>query len=315
MAALLGRDSRASTTVAEGVPPERRAQDQSEPEPEDELPTRSSESPVNRSVSLQWLNDFVAQNCGTRFSFERREFMAPEDGGGNQSGIDITAETLDAHRSARRAAETAGTGQPVTVRYVGIMFETMTTADVMEAIIRPVARVQHKSYAEAAIPLQSTDSPTYFVSHAWDSLFMDLVDGLGAYLEGAAQAETFPWLDIFAINQDDTGGQFSASAQQAGHAPATGTMSALSATTTAPLLGCKLVVHLALLLRHALVLFACSSSGSVFEFVAADDPRIWKPVPAAFCSASFIDKDGKIGENGQRGQQVTHTCACGKLLW
>ena len=203
-------DSRASTTVAEGVPPERTAQDQSEPEPEDELPTRSSDSPVNRSVSLQWLNDFVAQHRGTRFSFERREFMAPEDGGGNQSGIDITAETLDPHRSARRATETAGTGQPVTVRYVGIMFETMTTADVMEAIIRPVARVQHKSYAEAAIPLQSTDSPTYFVSHAWDSLFVDLVDGLGAYLEGAAQAETFPWLDIFAINQDDTGGQFSA---------------------------------------------------------------------------------------------------------
>ena len=39
---------------------------------------------------------------------------------------------------------------------------------------------------------------------------MDLVDSLAAYLEGAAQDETFPWLDIFAINQDDSGGQFSA---------------------------------------------------------------------------------------------------------
>eukprot|EP01048_Picozoa_sp_COSAG05_P030046 COSAG05_NODE_10223_length_577_cov_0.857741_2_plen_37_part_01 len=37
---------------------------------------------------------------------------------------------------------------------------------------------------------------------------MELVDSLAAYLEGAAQDETFPWLDIFAINQDDTGGQF-----------------------------------------------------------------------------------------------------------
>ena len=42
----------------------------------------------------------------------------------------------------------------------------MTTADVMEAIIRSVARAQHKSFAEAAIPLQATGSPTYFVSHA-----------------------------------------------------------------------------------------------------------------------------------------------------
>jgi hypothetical protein len=39
---------------------------------------------------------------------------------------------------------------------------------------------------------------------------VELVDSLAAYLEGAAQDETFPWLDIFAINQDNTGGQFSA---------------------------------------------------------------------------------------------------------
>jgi hypothetical protein len=117
-------------------------------------------------VSLRWLKQFAAENRGKRFTFERREFTAPENGGGCQGGIDITADTLDAHRSARRAAETAGTGQPVAVRYADILFETMTTADVMEAIIRPVARTQHKSFAEAAIPLQATGSPTYFVSHA-----------------------------------------------------------------------------------------------------------------------------------------------------
>ena len=122
----------------------------------------------------------------------------------------VHPDTLEAHRSARRAAEVAGTGQPVTVRYKDIVFETMTTADVMEAIIRPVARDRHASFAEAKISRQATGSPTYFVSHAWDSLFVDLVDSLAAYLEGAAQDETFPWLDIFAINQDDSGGQFSA---------------------------------------------------------------------------------------------------------
>ena len=32
-------------------------------------------------------------------------------------------------------------------------------------------------------------------------------------LAGAAQADTYVWLDIFAINQDDTGGVFSAMAE------------------------------------------------------------------------------------------------------
>ena len=171
-AAGQGLGLQAPNAIAEGVPPERRIGDHSEPEPEDGLHTRPPgpsaviPSPVNRSVSLRWLKQFAAENRGKRFTFERREFMAPENGGGGQGGIDITADTLDAHRSARRAAETARTGQPVTVRYADILFQTMTTADVMEAIIRPVARAQHKSFAEAAIPLQATGSPTYFVSHA-----------------------------------------------------------------------------------------------------------------------------------------------------
>ncbi len=171
-AAGQGPGLQAPNVVAEGVPPEHRIGGHSELEPEDDLHTRPTgpsaviPSPVNRSVSLRWLKQFAAENRGKRFTFERREFTAPENGGGCQGGIDITADTLDAHRSARRAAETAGTGQPVAVRYADILFETMTTADVMEAIIRPVARTQHKSFAEAAIPLQATGSPTYFVSHA-----------------------------------------------------------------------------------------------------------------------------------------------------
>ena len=102
-----------------------------------------------------------------RFSFTRKEYVDAADGGGNQRGIDIAAENLDACRSARRAAEKAGTGKPVVVRYVDIPFENMTTADVMEAIIRPVCRKQHKSYAEAAIMQDVVGfigDPTYFVS-------------------------------------------------------------------------------------------------------------------------------------------------------
>ena len=55
--------------------------------------------------------------------------------------------------------------------------------------------------------------PRYFVSHAWASLFVELVDAVAANLEGAAPDETFVWLDIFAINQDDSGGTFAAMAE------------------------------------------------------------------------------------------------------
>ena len=109
------------------------------------------------------------------------------------------------------------------VRYVDIPFENMTTADVMEAIVRPVCRKHHKSYAEAVIMPDAVGfigDPTYFVStfpncfvqtrvyiltqvlsraslqasHAWDSLFIDLFKSLSAFLEGAAKDETFVWL-------------------------------------------------------------------------------------------------------------------------
>jgi hypothetical protein len=33
-------------------------------------------------------------------------------------------------------------------------------------------------------------------------LFVDLLDSIDAFLEGAAKDETFIWLDIFTINQD-----------------------------------------------------------------------------------------------------------------
>ena len=124
-------------------------------------------SPVKRAVTLKWLQRFATQNSGRCFSFTRNEYFDAADGGGNQRGIDIAAENLDTLRSARRAAERAGTGKPVTVRYVDIPFEDMTTADVMEAIIRPVCRKHHKSYAEAAIILDAVGfvgDPTYFVS-------------------------------------------------------------------------------------------------------------------------------------------------------
>ena len=61
---------------------------------------------------------------------------------------------------------------------------------------------------------KSFGSPTYFISHAWKNLFVDLVAAVAADLEcRGARDETFLWLDIFAINQDDSGGKSAAMAE------------------------------------------------------------------------------------------------------
>ena len=80
----------------------------------------------------------------------------------------------------------------------------------VESFVRPVARSSHRSFAEAEIAARCIGSPVYFASHAWERLFVELVEGLIGDLEGAALDDAYVWLDIFAINQDDTGGVFSA---------------------------------------------------------------------------------------------------------
>ena len=140
------------------------------PEHENEADTTNAArktSPVQRAVSLRWLQQFAAQYRGECFTFARQEFADDAHGGGNKHGIDVNVEQLAGFRSARRSAEKAGTCKPVIVRYVNIPFEEMTTADVMEAIIRPMCRQKHKSFAEAVVMsdnIGSLGDPTYFVS-------------------------------------------------------------------------------------------------------------------------------------------------------
>ena len=166
---------------------------------------------VNRAISLQHLLDWTNQRRGKRFSWSvQREFLSPADGGGGGGCVTVTPDTLDAHRERRGRAERARSGAPVEVRYADIPFERMCTTDIVEGIVRAVARGMHQNYATAKMPPSCIGSPTYFASHAWHNLFVDLVESLSAFLEGAAKAETFIWLDIFAINQDDTGDHFSA---------------------------------------------------------------------------------------------------------
>ena len=173
--------------------------------------TNKAHAAVGRAVSLGFLDRFAAAHRGTARSWAvKREFLAPEDGGGGSDAVVVTRETLALHRAVKRRAELAHTGKPVAVRYVEIPFELMYTTDVVESFVRPVARAKHRSYAEAEVPAESVGEPQYFASHAWERPFVELVDGLLGDLEGAALEDTYVWLDIFAINQDDSGGSFSA---------------------------------------------------------------------------------------------------------
>ena len=63
---------------------------------------------VNRAISLQHLQDWTNQQRGNRFSWSvQREFLSREDGGGGGGCINVTPETLDAHRAKRSRAEHA----------------------------------------------------------------------------------------------------------------------------------------------------------------------------------------------------------------
>lgn len=172
-------------------------------EDESKLLSSPETSPVLRAVSLQWLLEFVEQNKRKAFSWRNeREFMAPEDGGGEEAILEVKrGNSLVSHRKKRRAAEKAKSGKQVVVRYTDILFEDMYTSDVVACFVSPVAKGKNLSYAMAEN--LKIGAPTYFVSHAWGNRFNDLVRSVAAHLDGAVAKETFIWLDIFAINQNN----------------------------------------------------------------------------------------------------------------
>ncbi|XRB15362.1 EF-hand domain-containing protein [Pseudoscourfieldia marina] len=172
-------------------------------EDESKLLSSPETSPVLRAVSLQWLLEFVEQNKRKAFSWRNeREFMAPEDGGGEDAILEVKrGNSLERHRDKRRAAEKAKSGKQVVVSYTDIPFEYMYTSDVVACFVWPVAKSKNLSYAMAEN--LKIGAPTYFVSHAWGNHFNDLVHSVAAHLDGAVAKETFIWLDIFAINQNN----------------------------------------------------------------------------------------------------------------
>ena len=156
--------------------------------------SRPPPGPVERSVNVRWLQHFVRARLGRKFSWTvPREWLAPADGGGGSRPVEVTPLSLATFRERRAAAEVAGTGQPVEVRYVDIPFEDMYTDDVVWCFVKPVAFSKHESYATAEIEARCLGAPHYFISHAWKGSFVFLVESVAACLEGAALDDTFVW--------------------------------------------------------------------------------------------------------------------------
>ncbi|XRB25438.1 EF-hand domain-containing protein [Pseudoscourfieldia marina] len=152
---------------------------------------------------------FVKAHTGTTKSWDVvKEFIAEEDGGGKDTVLTVTSDNIEIYRDKRRAAEKTKSGKPIPLEYRDIPFEQMYTTDIVECFVR-------RSLANRQRPheLRSGEESScwradvlYFISHAWGSIFVDLVKSVTWALAGAAQADTYVWLDTFAINQDDTYG-------------------------------------------------------------------------------------------------------------
>ena len=66
-------------------------------------------------------------------------------------------------------------GEAVEVRYADIPFERMCTTDIVEGIVRAVARGMHQNYATSKMPPDCVGAPTYFASHAVSMPFTDCI--------------------------------------------------------------------------------------------------------------------------------------------
>ena len=77
----------------------------------------------------------------------------------------------------------------------------LTTAAVVTDFILPKTEAKKCCYS-ALLPRHCvSDQPTYFVSHAWDALFIDMVASLQAKIEDPR--DTYLWIDIFSVNQHE----------------------------------------------------------------------------------------------------------------
>ena len=153
----------------------------------------------NRAVSLRWLIQFRKEQAGTTHSFDAVDFIAKRHGGGSK--LTVTVDGLAEHLKRRLEAERERDGVRTEVRFEEIPFEKLSTANVVDAYVRPSCEARDESFAVTHVPASGLSSPDYFVSHGWGNSFVDLVDTLENYFLGAAADDVYVWLDIFAVNQ------------------------------------------------------------------------------------------------------------------
>ena len=153
----------------------------------------------NRAVSLRWLIQFRKEQAGTTHSFDAVDFIAKRHGGGSK--LTVSVDGLAEHLKRRLEAERERDGVRTEVRFEGIPFEKLSTANVVDAYVRPSCEARDESFAVTHVPASGLSSPDYFVSHGWGNSFVDLVDTLENYFLGAAADDVYVWLDIFAVNQ------------------------------------------------------------------------------------------------------------------
>ena len=96
------------------------------------------------------------------------------------------------------------------VRLEGNTLENLTTQEVVNEIIIPRTKHSMNRYINKLSP-SVVNFPTYFVSHVWSALFLDLIASLSHEIKLKESDEesrnVFVWIDIFAINQQKIDGQ------------------------------------------------------------------------------------------------------------
>ena len=82
--------------------------------------------------------------------------------------------------------------------------EDYTTEEVVSKVIIPETTCQKSSYTDIVSPNCSSLTPNYFVIHAHNAPFMDLVQSLKEHIQIEADDlrsdAIYLWIDIFAIN-------------------------------------------------------------------------------------------------------------------
>ena len=119
----------------------------------------------------------TSKACGHGLVVYSHSILGVQYANAIDAGVDRESNDADgsltcpqAHLSKRIAAERRRDGVRTSVRFVDIPFESLSTANLVDAIVRPLCRERDACYAFGAEGV-AVGSPTHFVSHAWGNRF------------------------------------------------------------------------------------------------------------------------------------------------